>query len=85
MSVWLVLGGSLLAVFGLALASRLLGLGVEPRLEGRDHALRLAQEHHFDAVDAMIEADGRSALLSDASGQQKRLRPHGNHFVVSDV
>lgn len=80
---WILLAGSLAGIFGLALATRWLGLGADPRITDEDHARRLADEAHcgFDAVDVAVDRGGYAALLKDAEGQHMLIRVHGNHFV----
>ena len=83
MSQVLFLLGSLAAVLGLALAAKLLGLGASPKLESREQAIAEALAHHFEAVSA--EFDGEKAIVADARGRRMVLRPHGNHFVLTDA
>lgn len=85
MTPLLVLLASLGAVLALAGVARLLGLGAEPRLDSREAAITEARAHHFDAVEAELEDEGRAARLSDARGRAARLRRHGNHFVLVDA
>lgn len=85
MNQLVVLLASLGAVLALAGIARLLGLGAAPRLGDRDAALAEARAHHFFAVDAELEDEGRAARLTDADGRTARLRPHGNHFVLTDA
>lgn len=79
----LFLLASLAAVLALALIAKLLGLGATPKLESAEQAIAEARAHHFAAVDAVIEGD--RALVTDAAGKRMTLRPHGNHFVLTDA
>lgn len=85
MNPLIVLLASLGAVLALAGIARLLGLGAEPRLASREDALAEARAHHFDAIEAELEDEGRAARLTDARGRAARLRRHGNHFVLTDA
>lgn len=81
---WLLLGGSLVAILGLAFVAHLLGLGSEPRIADPDHARQLAEEAHcgFDPVEVAVDRAGLAALLKDASGRYMLIRAHGNHFAA---
>jgi hypothetical protein len=80
---WLLLGGSLVGIFGLALAAHLLGLGTDIRIADAVHARALAEEAHcgFDPVDVVVDRAGHAALLKDAAGRHLLIRAHGNHFA----
>lgn len=80
---WLLLGGSLAGVLGLALIARLLGLGEEARIVNEDHAIAIADEIlcGFEAVDVIVDRAGYAALLRDAGGRLLLIRAHGGHFV----
>ena len=80
---WLLLVGSLVAIMGMTLAARWLGLGAKPCIADSDHARSLADEAHpgFQAVDIAIARDGTTALLRDRVDRLMVIRPHGNHFV----
>lgn len=83
---WLLLGGSLAGVFGLALIARLLGLG-GARIADETEAMRIAEAERpgFRAVAATLGDDGESATVSGEDGRELRLRRHGAHFVVEDI
>lgn len=82
---WLLLGGSLAGVLGLALIAHLLGLG-GARLADEAEAMAIAEEERpgFRAVGAVLDDDGESATVSGEDGHSLRLRRHGAHFVVED-
>lgn len=77
------LGGSLIAILGLAWLAKLLNLGGDLRIRDEDHARELANEavYGFDASDVVIDRAGMGALLKDAQGRQMLLRRHGAGFV----
>jgi hypothetical protein len=78
----LVLGGSIVAILLIWLASRGLGLGGDVRLTGRDAALRLAETDGFIATDAIVDRAGIGAIARDAGGRHLLIRRHGVHFVT---
>ena len=75
--------GSLLAILVLAGLAWWLKLGPERTLSNEDDARLAASEavDGFDAVDVALDAEGRGALLYDATGRILLLRPHGTHFA----
>lgn len=77
------LGGSLIAILGLAWLASLLNLGGDLRIRDESHARELANEavYGFDATDVVIDRAGMGALLKDAQGRQMLLRRHGAGFV----
>jgi hypothetical protein len=77
------LGFSLVAILGLALLARWLGLGGDVRIRDADHAKQLANEavFGFTPVDMALDRAGIGALMKDADGRQLLLRRHGAHFV----
>lgn len=79
----LLIGGALIGIIGLALFSRLLGLGEEARIVNEDHALAMAEEIDggFEAIDVAVDRAGYAALLRDAHGRILLIRAHGGHFV----
>ncbi len=84
MTVLLVkLGGSLLAILGLAWLAKLLNLGGDLRIRDAAHAREIANEavYGFDATDIIIDRAGMGALLKDAQGRQMLIRRHGAGFV----
>lgn len=84
MTVLLVkLGGSLLAILGLAWLAKLLNLGGDLRIRDAAHAREIANEavYGFDATDIVIDRAGMGALLKDVQGRQMLIRRHGAGFV----
>lgn len=79
----LLIGGALIGIIGLALFSRLLGLGEEARIVNEDHALAVGEEidGSFEAIDVAVDRAGYAALLRDADGRILLIRAHGGHFV----
>lgn len=77
------LGGSLIAILGLAWLARLLDLGGDLRIRDAAHAREIANEvvYGFDATDIVIDRAGMGALLKDAHGRQMLIRRHGAGFV----
>lgn len=80
---WLLLGGSLAGVFGLALVAKLLGLG-GGHIANADEAMRIAEAElpGFVAASAVIAEDKESATVTGADGAIVRLRRHGAQFVA---
>ena len=84
MTVLLVkLGGSLLAILGLAWLAKLLNLGGDLRIRDAAHAREIANEavYGFEATDIVIDRAGMGALLKDVQGRQMLIRRHGAGFV----
>ena len=83
---WLLLGGSLAGVLGLALIARLLGLG-GTKLADEAEAMAIAEAERpgFRAVTATLADDREGATVSGGDGHTLRLRRHGAHFVVEDI
>ena len=79
----LVFAGSLAGVAALVLASRLLGLGRNPRIADEGEARELAGNAipGFDPHDVALDAAGRGALVRDRAGRVVLLSPHGARFV----
>jgi hypothetical protein len=79
----LVFAGSLAAIFLLAGLARGLRLGRDPVLASEAEAARWASEVHdgFLPSRTALDADGKGALLEDASGRLMVLKPHGGHFA----
>ena len=77
------LGGSLVAILGLAWLAKLLNLGGDLRIRDEAHAREIANEavYGFDATDVVIDRAGMGALLRDAQGRQMLLKRHGAGFV----
>ena len=77
------LGGSFVAILGLAWLASLLKLGGDLRIRDEAHARELANEtaYGFDATDVVLDRAGMGALLKDAQGRQMLIRRHGAGFV----
>lgn len=77
------LGGSFVAILGLAWLASLLKLGGDLRIRDEDHARELANEtvYGFEAIDVVLDRAGMGALLKDAQGRQMLIRRHGAGFV----
>lgn len=80
---WILIAGSIAGVLALYWLCRLLGLGAEVRINGAEHAMRLAEEAHcgFEPVAAIVDRGGYAALLRNAAGRHMLIRAHGSHFV----
>jgi hypothetical protein len=80
---WILFGGSLLAVLATAGIVAWLGLGRDARIAEAD-AARLAEDLlvDFEAEEAFLDADARSALVRGADGSFALLRLHGAHPVA---
>ncbi len=76
-------GGSLVAILIVVGIAYRLKLGPERRLDSEESARIAATEavDGFDAIDISLDAEGRAALLRDASGCILLLRQHGTHFA----
>ncbi|MFM9851622.1 MAG: hypothetical protein ACKVOJ_02275 [Sphingomonadaceae bacterium] len=74
---------SLVAILALAGLARWLGLGAEVRIIDADHAKQIAYEtlYGFNAVDAVVDRAGYSALLKDADSRHALIYCLGNKFV----
>ncbi len=81
---WLVLAGSLAAVFTVAGIAWLGGMGGAPGIENTDHAMRLARDAHsgFAPSEAAVDSTGRAALVQGKSGEIVLLRAHGARFAA---
>lgn len=77
------LGGSFVAILGLAWLASLLKLGGDLRIRDADHAREIANEtvYGFEATDVVLDRAGMGALLKDAQGRQMLIRRHGAGFV----
>lgn len=77
------LGGSFVAILGLAWLASLLKLGGDLRIRDEDHARELANEtvYGFEAIDVVLDRAGMGALLKDVQGRQMLIRRHGAGFV----
>lgn len=77
------LGGSFVAILGLAWLASLLKLGGDLRIRDADHAREIANEtvYGFEATDVVLDRAGMGALLRDAQGRQMLIRRHGAGFV----
>ncbi len=83
----LKLGGSLVAVLALGWLARFLHLGRDARIEGLEHALRLADEgqYGFRGTDAALDLAGYSALVKDALNRHVLIQSKGGHFVTRQI
>ncbi len=81
---WLVLTGSLGAVFAVAGLVWLLGLGKSPGIADAKHAMQLAREAQsgFRPAGAVIDAKGRAALVRGNNGEIILVRPHGAQMAA---
>lgn len=80
---WLSLGGSLAAVFAVAWLVGRLGLGRAPTLDAataRQVAADAFVGRHF--ADAVVDVDGRSALVAGPDGEIALVRAHGDKWVT---
>ena len=80
---WMLAAGSLAAVLATAGIVAWLGLGRGARI-GEDEAARLAEDLlvDFHAGEAIVDTEGRSALVRGADGSFALLRLHGAHPVA---
>jgi len=78
---WAVLGGSLVAVLALGWLAHAMRLGGDARIADEAAARMIADHHHFDAADVVVDRAGMGALASDAAGGFLLIRRHGAHFV----
>lgn len=81
---WMLLGGSLVAIFALAGIARWLDLGGDARID-RDEAVRLAEEQGFAVADVALDRAGLAALVRDEADNFMLVRRHGAHFVAHPV
>ena len=85
--LWLQLGGSLVAILMLAGLAAMLGLGRTPPIASEDFAKAEAEAmlSGFEAVRAVVAADGRSALVHGRDGSVAVLKRHGAHLAARRV
>lgn len=81
---WMLLVGSLVAIFALAGIARWLDLGGDARID-RDEAVRLAEEQGFTVADVALDRAGLAALVRDDADNFMLIRRHGAHFVAHPV
>jgi hypothetical protein len=81
---WILLVGSLLAIFALAGIAHWLDLGGDARID-RIEAVRLAEEQGFAVADVALDRAGLAALVRDDDDNFMLVRRHGAHFVVQPV
>ena len=76
--MWLMLGGSLVAVLALALVARLLGLG-GGAIGSAEEAMAIAEEAlgGFQAEAAIVSGDGAAALVLGPAGDLALIKQHG--------
>ena len=79
----LQLGGSLLAILGLAWIAHRLRLGGDARIRDEGEARALADEalHGFEPIVIAIDKAGMGALCRDGEGRVLLLRRHGSRFA----
>ena len=75
---WLLLGGSLAGVLALALTAWLLGLG-GGAIGSPEEAMAIAEEglSGFEAEQAVVSSDGRSAVVFGGDGRVALIKQHG--------
>ena len=73
-------GGSLLAIFAVALLVHRLRLGGDKRIRDEAHARDLAGEvvDGFEATEIAVDSEGRAAIMRDANGQIMIVKMHGS-------
>lgn len=74
---------SLVAIFGLFILAKWMGLGGNPKLENGKDITRAADEVEagFEAARWSISKEGKAALLQDETGRIMLIRRHGNRFA----
>ena len=84
---WLLLGGSLVAVLGLAAVAWALKLGKIERIVSPEEAAEAADQSlvGFDTVGAVVGADGSGALAVTDDGRVAVIKRHGARIVVREV
>ncbi|MBX9859801.1 MAG: hypothetical protein K2Y20_09460 [Sphingomonas sp.] len=85
--MWLQLGGSLVAVLALAGLTWLLKLGRAPPIVDAAFAVHEAEAmlSGFEAREAIVAADGETALVHGRDDSVAVLKRHGAHFVARRV
>lgn len=80
---WVLLGGSLAGVLGLALAAWLLGLG-GGGIGSAEEAMAIAEQSFsgFDAERATVSADGKAALVFGSAGKAALIKQHGTQAAA---
>lgn len=81
---WMLLAGSMVAIFALAGAARWLDLGGDTRID-REEAVRLAEDQGFVVADVALDRAGLAALVRDKADNFMLVRRHGAHFVAQPV
>lgn len=84
----LAMGGSLVAVLGMAAVAHWLRLGGGyERIRDEAHAIRLADEAEcgFGGIAADVDAAGYGAIVRNAAGAQLLVRAHGNRFAARRI
>lgn len=82
-SIFLQFGGSLLAILGLFVLTKVLKLGGKAILINED-SVRFAAgevEDGFIASRVAITRDGQAALASNSQGEMMVIKRHGNRFA----
>ncbi|MBC2670847.1 hypothetical protein ACFOON_14830 [Novosphingobium piscinae] len=80
----ILIAAALVAILGLAVMARRLGLGADVRLRDADTAGELARaaDCRFTPTVVALDRAGLGALLADQAGQVVLLRRHGARFVA---
>ncbi|WP_164115195.1 hypothetical protein [Sphingorhabdus sp. Alg239-R122] len=83
---WLVLAGSLIAIFAVAALVHYLRLG-EAALRDSAHAMRLAEDNlsGFEASWAILSTDGAAAVVHGADDDIALVKRHGAQFALRKV
>ena len=78
---------SLFGIVTIVLLARALGFAQVPRLADAEAARQLASQALFDfhADEAVLDAQGRGALVAGADGRVALVRPLGDRWVVRIV
>ncbi len=83
---WLVLSGSLIAIFAVAALVHFLRLG-EAAIKDAAHAMRLAEDNlsGFEAEWAVLSADGAAAIVRGTGDDIALVKRHGAQFALRQV
>src|SRR5438105_940876 len=83
----ITLGASLAAILILAGIARWLRLGADTRIESPEEAAAAAEAAlaGFEAVEAVVGADGAGALAVGADGRLAAIKRHGARAAVREV
>ncbi|RYE04050.1 MAG: hypothetical protein EOP61_02210 [Sphingomonadales bacterium] len=83
---WVQLGGSIVAILFLAGTAWALGLG-RGEIAGEAETMQAAEDalSGFEAVDAIVSADRRSAMVRGRDGSIAALKLHGAQIAVRRI